>query len=72
MDESKNTNVYVSGLPLDITPKEFEEFMSKCGVISIEEEKQEKKIKLYLDQHGNVKGDGRCCYLKVINQSTTS
>ncbi len=64
MDESKNTNVYVSGLPDDITPKEFEEFMSKCGVIMFDEEKQENKIKLYLDHHGNVKGDGRCCYLK--------
>ncbi|XP_071801108.1 17S U2 SnRNP complex component HTATSF1-like [Asterias amurensis] len=64
MDESKNTNVYVSGLPEDITPTEFEELMSKCGVIMFDEEKQENKIKLYLDHHGNIKGDGRCCYLK--------
>lgn len=24
------------------------------------------KIKLYRDANGQIKGDGRCCYLKVI------
>jgi len=33
MDEEKNHNVYVSGLPLDITREEFVEMMSKCGII---------------------------------------
>jgi hypothetical protein len=26
-----------------------------------------KKIKLYRDESGNLKGDGRCCYLKVAS-----
>ena len=33
MEENKNRNVYVSGLPLDITVEEFVELMSKCGIV---------------------------------------
>ena len=65
VDPSKNTNVYVSGLPPDITLEEFQTMMSKYGIIMVEEETEKPKIKLYLDEHGNPKGDGRCCFLKV-------
>ncbi|XP_071497265.1 17S U2 SnRNP complex component HTATSF1-like [Diadema antillarum] len=64
VDPAKNTNVYVSGLPLDVTLEEFQELMSKYGIIMVEEETEKPKIKLYLDEHGKPKGDGRCCYLK--------
>ncbi|XP_072019496.1 17S U2 SnRNP complex component HTATSF1-like [Amphiura filiformis] len=65
MEESKNTNVYVCGLPTEnFTEKDFVELMSKCGIISMDEEKNEPKVKLYRDVEGNLKGDGRCCYLK--------
>ena len=33
MDENRNSWVYVSGLPLDITEDEFTELMSKYGII---------------------------------------
>ncbi|KAK3742084.1 hypothetical protein QZH41_017543 [Actinostola sp. cb2023] len=33
MDQSKNTNVYVSGLPLDIKEDEFVELMLKYGIV---------------------------------------
>ena len=33
LDESKNTNVYVTGLPFDITEEEYTELMSKYGII---------------------------------------
>ena len=33
VDEDHNTNVYVSGLPLDISQDEFHTLMSKCGII---------------------------------------
>lgn len=33
IDDVHNTNVYVSGLPLDITLEEFAEYMQKCGII---------------------------------------
>ncbi|XP_017581205.1 HIV Tat-specific factor 1 [Pygocentrus nattereri] len=64
IEEDKNTNVYVSGLPPDITPDEFVEFMSKCGIIMRDPITEEYKVKLYKDSEGNQKGDGLCCYLK--------
>ena len=38
IDEQHNHNVYVSGLPLDITKEEFAELMGKCGIIKENEE----------------------------------
>ncbi|CAM4729996.1 unnamed protein product [Leuciscus chuanchicus] len=64
VEKDKNTNVYVTGLPLDITPDEFVEIMSKCGIIMRDPVTEEYKIKLYRDKDGNQKGDGLCCYLK--------
>ncbi|KAL4648269.1 HIV Tat-specific factor 1-like [Arapaima gigas] len=64
VDKDKNTNVYVSGLPPDITPDEFVEVMSKCGIIMRDPITEQYKIKLYKDDQGNLKGDGLCCYLK--------
>ncbi|XP_002741882.1 17S U2 SnRNP complex component HTATSF1-like [Saccoglossus kowalevskii] len=64
MEEKKNRNVYVTGLPYDTTLQEFQDLMSKCGIIMVDEQTNEPKIKLYLDEIGNLKGDGRCCYLK--------
>ena len=38
MDNEHNHNVYVSGLPDDITIEEFAELMSKYGIIMENEE----------------------------------
>jgi len=39
LNEAKNTNVYVSGLPLDITLDEFKELMQqKGGIIALDDE----------------------------------
>ncbi|XP_041808494.1 HIV Tat-specific factor 1 [Chelmon rostratus] len=64
IDDNKNTNVYVSGLPPDISPEEFTELMSKCGIVMRDPVTEEYKVKLYKDKEGNLKGDGLCCYLK--------
>ncbi|TNM85174.1 hypothetical protein fugu_009352 [Takifugu bimaculatus] len=64
IDEDKNTNVYVSGLPPDISTDEFAELMSKCGIVMRDPMTEEYKVKLYKDKEGNLKGDGLCCYLK--------
>ncbi|XP_054907443.1 HIV Tat-specific factor 1 [Poeciliopsis prolifica] len=64
IEEDKNTNVYVSGLPLDISTDEFVELMSKCGIVMRDPITEEYKVKLYKDKDGNLKGDGLCCYLK--------
>jgi RNA recognition motif-containing protein len=65
MDQEKNTNVYVSGLSSDVTEEEFIEFMSKCGMVMHDPFTRKPKIKLYKDEEGANKGDGRCCYIKV-------
>lgn len=64
IDDNKNTNVYVSGLPPDIGTEEFVELMSKCGIVMRDPITEEYKVKLYKDKEGNLKGDGLCCYLK--------
>uniref|UniRef100_A0A3Q3WPP1 17S U2 SnRNP complex component HTATSF1 n=1 Tax=Mola mola TaxID=94237 RepID=A0A3Q3WPP1_MOLML len=64
VDDNKNTNVYVSGLPPDISTEEFVELMSKCGIVMRDPMSEEYKVKLYKDKEGNLKGDGLCCYLK--------
>lgn len=64
IDDHKNTNVYVSGLPPDIGTDEFVELMSKCGIVMRDPITEEYKVKLYKDKEGNLKGDGLCCYLK--------
>jgi len=57
-----------AGLPLDMTQNEFAELMGKCGIIMPNPVSGEPKLKLYADESGNLKGDGRCCYLKVKMQ----
>lgn len=64
IEDQKNTNVYVTGLPLDFTVDEFVELMSKYGIIMRDPQTDEFKVKLYKDNEGNLKGDGLCCYLK--------
>lgn len=64
VEEQRNTNVYVTGLPPDITNDEFVQIMSKCGIIMRDLQSEDYKIKLYKDSEGNLKGDGLCCYLK--------
>ena len=64
VEDNINTNVYVSGLPPDITVDEFIQLMSKFGIIMRDPQTGEFKVKLYKDDQGNLKGDGLCCYLK--------
>ncbi|XP_066437918.1 17S U2 SnRNP complex component HTATSF1 [Eleutherodactylus coqui] len=64
VEDERNTNVYVTGLPPDVTNEEFIDIMSKCGIIMRDPQSEEFKIKLYKDKEGNLKGDGLCCYLK--------
>ncbi|XP_078374970.1 17S U2 SnRNP complex component HTATSF1-like isoform X2 [Oculina patagonica] len=64
VEGNKNPNVYVSGLPLNTTEEEFTEMMSKYGIIMQDPDTNKPKIKLYRDQNNQLKGDGRCCYLK--------
>ena len=65
IDENQNSNVYVYGLPLDMSQEEFETLMNKYGIIMTDPDTGKPKVKLYQNPDGTMKGDGRCCYLKV-------
>ncbi|EFJ47624.1 hypothetical protein VOLCADRAFT_91952 [Volvox carteri f. nagariensis] len=63
-----NTNVYVTGLPLDVTVQEINEVFSKCGIVKVDE-KGHPRIKLYKWVNGDkatglLKGDALVSYLK--------
>ena len=40
--------------------------MSKCGVIMNDPRTGKPKIKLYRTDSGEIKGDGTCCYIKMV------
>lgn len=65
VDESKNTKVYVTNLPPDITEQEFLDFMQKCGMVEKDLDTGKFKIKIYKDENGDIKGDALCTYIKV-------
>ena len=60
----KTTNlwVYITGLPLDVTLEEVRAHFSKVGLIAISATDQRPKIKLYMDEAGQLKGDASICY----------
>ncbi|ODQ78029.1 hypothetical protein BABINDRAFT_163069 [Babjeviella inositovora NRRL Y-12698] len=60
----KNTAVYISQLPADVTEEELVELFSKYGVIAEDLITGAKKVKLYREEHGLVKGDALIIYLK--------
>ncbi|GFV55024.1 HIV Tat-specific factor 1 [Trichonephila clavipes] len=64
VDDDHNTNVYVTGLPLDITEDEFVELMQKCGLVMKDPVTMKYKVKLYRE-NGLLKGDGLCTYIKI-------
>ncbi|GBM27438.1 HIV Tat-specific factor 1 [Araneus ventricosus] len=64
VDDAHNTNVYVTGLPLDITEQEFADLMGKCGLVMKDPATMKYRVKLYR-QNGQLKGDGLCCYIKI-------
>eukprot|EP00923_Selenidium_pygospionis_P044009 GHVN01075974.1.p1 GENE.GHVN01075974.1~~GHVN01075974.1.p1 ORF type:complete len:461 (-),score=141.77 GHVN01075974.1:445-1776(-) len=54
----KNPNVYISGLPDDITEEAVAKLFKKCGVIKLDPETMQPKIRIYRDPStGAVKGD---------------
>lgn len=60
----KNTAVYVSQLPNDITLEELSDYFSKCGIIMDEILTGKPRIKIYEDFEGRPKGDALVVYLR--------
>ena len=63
--ERKNTAVYVTSLPTDVTVQEVNEVFSRCGVIAEEIDRGKPRIKLYTDDDGNFKGDALILYFRA-------
>ncbi|KAI0696724.1 hypothetical protein BC835DRAFT_1271448 [Cytidiella melzeri] len=61
--KSKNTAVYVTGLPQDSEPDELVERFSRCGLIE-EDDKGEPKVKLYAKDDGSFSGEALVVYFK--------
>ncbi|KAF8210265.1 hypothetical protein K438DRAFT_1916720 [Mycena galopus ATCC 62051] len=61
--KSKNTAVYVTGLPLDTEPDEIVERFSKCGVVE-EDDEGEPKVKMYAKEDGSFNGEALVVYFK--------
>ena len=59
-----NTNVYISGLPLTVTPARLAEFFTKAGIIRLDKFSGEPKVKIYKDESGQPKGDALVSYVK--------
>ncbi|KZO98919.1 hypothetical protein CALVIDRAFT_535020 [Calocera viscosa TUFC12733] len=60
---SKNTAVYVSGLPRDTTQDEIVERFGKFGVLE-EDDEGEAKVKMYADEEGKFNGTALVVYFK--------
>ncbi|EUD70283.1 hypothetical protein YYG_04599 [Plasmodium vinckei petteri] len=59
----KNSSVYISGLPKDVTQEEINNVFKKAGIIKIDSETTKPKIKIYYDENNNVKGDALVTYV---------
>ena len=64
MESNKNTWIYISGLPLNMTSDEFLTLVGKYGLVMEDPINEKKKFKMYTDEEGNFKGDAKCCYLR--------
>jgi HIV Tat-specific factor 1 len=61
--KSKNTAVYVTGLPADTDPEELHERFARCGVIE-EDDEGEPKVKMYARDDGTFSGEALVVYFK--------
>eukprot|EP00932_Pfiesteria_piscicida_P000586 SRR837773.1057.p1 GENE.SRR837773.1057~~SRR837773.1057.p1 ORF type:complete len:149 (+),score=22.89 SRR837773.1057:123-569(+) len=59
----ENPNVYVSGLPPDVTFEELEPIFKRAGVLKLDPETGESKIRIYMQEDGKTcKGDALVSY----------
>ena len=57
--------MYITNLPSDVDAEELHHVFSRCGVIAEEIDGQKPRIKLYMDDQGNFKGDALVMYFRA-------
>ncbi|KAK9458754.1 uncharacterized protein V1516DRAFT_697440 [Lipomyces oligophaga] len=67
--ERKNTAVYITGLPTDVTQDELEKTFSRYGLIAEDLTTGQKRIKLYLNDNEEPKGDALIVFFKAESVS---
>jgi len=63
----ENPNVYVSGLPPDVTVKELEPLFKRGGVLKVDVDTGGSKIRIYCDEDGKCKGDALITYANAAS-----
>jgi HIV Tat-specific factor 1 len=56
-----HSNIYIQGLPKDVTVQELMTFFSDCGAYKMDYAGKP-KVKVYTDEKGEPKGDGLVCF----------
>lgn len=64
VQKEDHANVYVEGLPPDITEAEMYAFFKRCGVIVTDLKTEKPRIKIYKNEDGTAKGSGLVTYVK--------
>lgn len=64
VQKEDHANVYVEGLPKDITETEMYGFFKRCGVIVTDLKTEKPRIKIYKNEDGSAKGSGLVTYVK--------
>ena len=60
-----NSCVYIQGLPKDITRQEVVDFFGRAGILRLDPETGQEKVKLYTEEDRiTLKGDGTIFYAK--------
>ncbi|KAJ8098374.1 hypothetical protein POJ06DRAFT_240083 [Lipomyces tetrasporus] len=63
--QKKNTAVYITNLPRDITFDELESIVGKYGLIAEDISTGKKRIKIYTDDDGTAKGDALVVFFRA-------
>ena len=63
-DRASNKWVYVTGLPSDATVEELEAHFKQVGILAVDPETQQPRVKIYRDPTGAPKGDASVAYVR--------